>query len=312
MKENLDHYQTLCVLTNADHIVIVAAYRALAGQYHPDRCKGNKEEATAKMAAINVAYGILGDPAKRKIYDDQRKATHATFNDSDDATEQAFDDEINNLKDKWVTACDVFPDLVDIRKNLEKTSHKLAFSFVVHIIEKKQFKMRKELAQSMENTFLINHFGTNPEILKYAKRLIEFGFKDAIKRLNKLVDVLGSDIDSSAIIRQIESEFKLNELRKKNKGDIQRENKGFSNKEDVDYAANLLETTRYKLLSDPYSEEALKFARLIGYEIELIKNQFGGFWTRDKYHLRKRHENKIIFTTHSRELLCVWISKNLT
>jgi len=304
MNYDSDHYQTLCVLPNAEHIVIVAAYRALAGQYHPDRWKGNQAEATAKMAEINVAYAIIGDPEKRKAYDDQRKTTHATFNESEDATDQAFDDAIQAFEDKWQTACDVFPDLITTRKNLEKTSHKLAFAFVVHLIENKPFKVRNELAQEMERNFLESHFGTNQQILDYAKELIKWGFKDAIKRLNEFVDVLGSDIESTAIIKRIENEFGLAERRKER----YKVRPTKSTKEDDDYAATLLKSTKSKMLHHVLSDETFKYARLLGYEIELIA---GGFFKSDLYTIRKRNKHEIIFETNQRGIMCHWIKDNL-
>lgn len=66
---NRPHYDTLGVPKDADDKTIKKAYRKLAQQYHPDR---NKDDATAekKFKAINQAYEVLGDPEKRKMYDE--------------------------------------------------------------------------------------------------------------------------------------------------------------------------------------------------------------------------------------------------
>lgn len=58
----------LGVDSKASQQEIKEAYRKLAFQYHPDR---NKDDPTAsdKMKAINEAYAILSDPAKRSEYD---------------------------------------------------------------------------------------------------------------------------------------------------------------------------------------------------------------------------------------------------
>ena len=66
MNSEVDYYAVLGVLPDAEDIVVVAAYRALANRYHPDRWKGDVAEATRRMADINIAYGVLGDVAKRK------------------------------------------------------------------------------------------------------------------------------------------------------------------------------------------------------------------------------------------------------
>jgi len=47
------------------------AYRSLAMRYHPDR--NAAPEAASMMAVINEAYSILGEPARRRRYDQERK-----------------------------------------------------------------------------------------------------------------------------------------------------------------------------------------------------------------------------------------------
>jgi len=64
-----DYYRTLGVTENASNGEIKKAYRKLAMQYHPDRNPGNEKWANEKFKEINEAYGILGDPQKRKQYD---------------------------------------------------------------------------------------------------------------------------------------------------------------------------------------------------------------------------------------------------
>ena len=63
-----DAYRTLQVDPVADDVVIRAAYRALAGLYHPDGTNPND----ARMLAINLAFDQLREPARRRAYDAQR------------------------------------------------------------------------------------------------------------------------------------------------------------------------------------------------------------------------------------------------
>jgi len=65
-----DPYRILQVAPNADLEAIHAAYRRLARRYHPDL--NPQPEAAERMRAINAAYGLLSDPARRAIYDAQR------------------------------------------------------------------------------------------------------------------------------------------------------------------------------------------------------------------------------------------------
>jgi len=64
-----DYYRILGVPENALDGEIKKAYRRLAMQYHPDRNPGKEEWANEKFKEINEAYGVIGDPQKRKQYD---------------------------------------------------------------------------------------------------------------------------------------------------------------------------------------------------------------------------------------------------
>lgn len=64
-----DYYSTLGVAKTATEKEIKQAFRKLARKHHPDVNPGdNTSEATFK--AINEAYEVLGDPAKRRKYDE--------------------------------------------------------------------------------------------------------------------------------------------------------------------------------------------------------------------------------------------------
>lgn len=63
------HYDNLKVARKAPQEVIRAAYKALSQKYHPDKNQGDAQAARI-MAIINTAYGILGEPARRKEHDD--------------------------------------------------------------------------------------------------------------------------------------------------------------------------------------------------------------------------------------------------
>src|SRR5688500_252629 len=64
-----DYYATLGVAKTATDKEIKQAFRKLARKHHPDVNPGDKA-AEAKFKEINEAYEVLGDPAKRKKYDE--------------------------------------------------------------------------------------------------------------------------------------------------------------------------------------------------------------------------------------------------
>jgi curved DNA-binding protein CbpA len=62
---NADLYALLELDAHASAAEIRAAFRRLAQVHHPDRPTGSAE----RMAAINRAYAVLGDPDRRRRYD---------------------------------------------------------------------------------------------------------------------------------------------------------------------------------------------------------------------------------------------------
>jgi curved DNA-binding protein len=69
MANKKDYYEILGVSRDATTEQIKKAYRKLAMQYHPDKNAGKEQWANEKFKEINEAYGVLGDPQKRKQYD---------------------------------------------------------------------------------------------------------------------------------------------------------------------------------------------------------------------------------------------------
>jgi molecular chaperone DnaJ len=67
----MNHYDTLRVTSSASDAELHEAYRALARRLHPDAPGGDEQ----KMARLNEAWRVLGDPGRRAMYDAERRGS---------------------------------------------------------------------------------------------------------------------------------------------------------------------------------------------------------------------------------------------
>lgn len=207
MDTNKDYYAILGVLPIAEEIVIRAAYKALAQRYHPDRSESAPENAHQRMKEINEAYSILSDHVKRKDYDKARGSSTQSgdmyFQNGSDDIPPSYDP----LENDWALATKYYADLIDLNARLSKISWRLAYSFRAYLLEEKVFENREQVATEMENEFLKLYFGSDPNIIGFAKSLITEGHTQAAKALNEAVRIFGSKIDANRVIKQIQEEF---------------------------------------------------------------------------------------------------------
>lgn len=73
-----DYYKDLGVSKTASEAEIKKAYRKLARENHPDSNPGNAA-AEERFKAVAEAYDVVGDPEKRKEYDDFRRMASRGF-----------------------------------------------------------------------------------------------------------------------------------------------------------------------------------------------------------------------------------------
>ena len=66
-----DHYAALGLASSATLADVKKAFRQKASFYHPDR--NDADDAAARFRAVQEAYDVLSDEAKRQAYDDNRR-----------------------------------------------------------------------------------------------------------------------------------------------------------------------------------------------------------------------------------------------
>ena len=201
-----DYYKILGVIQDAEDIVIKAAYRALAQRYHPDKWVGDPVEATRRMSEINMAYDVLSDQTKRKQYD-QGRASNEYDESEDFSGGESEGDFGKSLDADWKEAVKYFPDLDGILGELSNISRPLAQTYKVYLLESKEFTKRKAIATQFELRFIKKYFGSNEEVVKFARFLIKLRARVAAKDLNRAVTLLGSDVDHKLIINRILKDY---------------------------------------------------------------------------------------------------------
>jgi curved DNA-binding protein CbpA len=201
-----NYYKTLGVLDDAEDIVIRAAYKALAQRYHPDKWQGNPQIANQRMSDINEAYEILSDPVNRKKYD-QEYFSFNSRNDAENTNNEAYDDTTNEEVEGWELAIEFFPNLKNQYDDLKKISIILANTFRASILENKNFKESQLIKDSFERVYLTRYYGEVEDIRNFAKRLLRNGHFQAALKLNKVITVMGNNVDSSSIKRKIYKDY---------------------------------------------------------------------------------------------------------
>ncbi len=297
MSSFTDHYQVLGLSPQAEDVVIVAAYRALASRYHPDKFTGpDATIAHRRMAQINAAYAVLSDPAQRQALDEQldhnrqaddvmarayaaeeararQKAQELAQKQEREQAEReaqakvrAFKEQTAALENDWKTAVRLYPDLVPLRERLNQSDAALALSFVRGMLASGEFDSRKALADTLEKRYYQKAFGDNPQVLALARELARLQLPKAIEALKNYLAVAGSAADPRLLVARVEREFNLVSLR--------------GGQDDVDQETTLREQVRARRIARLQRDvarfrnaaEARDLAQALGYEVSDIPN----------------------------------------
>lgn len=133
-----DYYEVLGVDRNATIKEIVAAYRNLANEQHPDKETGDTEA----FLLIKEAFDVLRDPVKRKKYNEHGRFTDEEIQETRDyimsVVEQVVNDENIDLS------------LVDMVETLRKTTVQNLAGANGEL--KKQLKKQKRIEKNQHRT----------------------------------------------------------------------------------------------------------------------------------------------------------------
>jgi curved DNA-binding protein CbpA len=261
-----DYYGILGVTASAEMAVIKAAYKALAGIYHPDR--NPTPNAKEKMQAINEAWSVLSNSDTRKKYDEalSQREPHGNFHTEDDQ-----EDTIRSYFEKdWTFALSYYPNLDTLANRLEKISRRLGVAYKAILVTEKSFKDAGEIAKKMEREFLERYFGSNQKIQAIVSILIfDLNDKSLLRELNHTISILGTK-DPDPIIQKFRREI---DRERKSRLDAWAKARGVEQKVDI---ANYRFEKR-QILSGKYQVDLRKSHRKLKHKSVTIDFEGGAF-----------------------------------
>ena len=143
---------------------------------------------------LNTAFEFLDNPTRKKKLDgagQQAKQKEQSQEYEPDNDSEEFNKASNALQKNWDFACEYHPELLKLHADLRKLNARIAFLFMAVIVEEKLYADASNLAEYLEDQFLISKFSEDPDIKKIAKYAI---LKKEIKfaqDLNRALKILG-------------------------------------------------------------------------------------------------------------------------
>jgi len=173
------YYDVLGVAEDTPPVVIKAAFRALAKEYHPD---GSAEAAdTNRFIELQQAYAVLSDPEARDAYDlELRDAAQLNAMPPAAAPEGA-------PEAYWPVPPPAVVDIQRICARLSLYSDNLATAFQEDYLHGRCDEDPQAHAIAMEKSFFRDYFGTDEDVQALAKLLLIRSRTNAALTLNELV-----------------------------------------------------------------------------------------------------------------------------
>lgn len=194
------YYDVLGVSPDTPGVVLKAAYRALAKEYHPD----SSAEAASdpeRFIELQDAYAVLSDPEARSSYDSELRLV---MEESDRQTLVRSPGEAG-ASSAWAEVIHAKPALQAIHTRFLLYSASLAGSFREAAMTGRSEDDLLAFAEAMEDHFLSQYFGDDQDVRALAKILLLRCRRSAVEELNELLSA--NTAISPAEKRQLLSAF---------------------------------------------------------------------------------------------------------
>jgi hypothetical protein len=174
------YYDVLGVAADTPDVVIKAAFRALAKEYHPDRANAESGD-TDKFIEIQTAYAVLSKPESRSEYDAELRETFPSLAAGDGIPGRA----LSPLH--WPSVPYSSADIERICARLSLYSEALAQSFHEALLRGECTPDPWRFADEMEKSFFREYFGEDPDVQAFARLLLLGSRTGAALTLNQLM-----------------------------------------------------------------------------------------------------------------------------
>lgn len=177
------YYDVLGVAADTPDVVIKAAFRALAKEYHPDRAQADSGD-TDRFIEIQTAYAVLSKPESRSLYDSELQeaflsATHQPASASATGGMPA--------PAPWSSTRHNTAEIERICARLSLYSEPLAQSFYESCLRGECGDDPWRFARELESGFFKEYFGDDPDVQAFARLLLLGSRTGAALTLNQLV-----------------------------------------------------------------------------------------------------------------------------
>lgn len=177
------YYDVLGVAADTPDVVIKAAFRALAKEYHPDRAHADSGD-TDRFIEIQAAYSVLSKPDSRSKYDAELEEAFVAFAPSPPDMPGAGE---SRFPVPWSSEPHDAADIERICTRLSLYSEPLAQAFHEACLRGECGNDPWACAEEMENGFFREYFGEDPDIQAFARLLLLRSLTEAAASLNQLV-----------------------------------------------------------------------------------------------------------------------------